>query len=224
MQAAIWFDRTPRRPGVVHGWDRLGEVAVERAARSVVVRRPDRAARRRLRPRGADGSDPRPRRHRALSGADRVPPRSEARASSATRWKLPRLRHCVSAGEPLNPEVIERWQRGVRPDDPRRLRPDRELAARRQLPGHRGAPRLDGQADARATTSRVIDDDGNDLRARAKWATSRCAATPPTLFAGYYKNDGRDARVAPRRLVPHRRPRAASTTTATSGSSAAPTT
>ncbi|MDQ2858778.1 MAG: AMP-binding protein, partial [Candidatus Eremiobacteraeota bacterium] len=26
------------------------------------------------------------------------------------RWKLPRLRHCVSAGEPLNPEVLERWR------------------------------------------------------------------------------------------------------------------
>ena len=26
-----------------------------------------------------------------------------------TRWKLPMLRHCVSAGEPLNPEAIERW-------------------------------------------------------------------------------------------------------------------
>uniref|UniRef100_E6Q284 Putative acyl-coenzyme A synthetase n=1 Tax=mine drainage metagenome TaxID=410659 RepID=E6Q284_9ZZZZ len=26
-----------------------------------------------------------------------------------SRWKLPHLRHCVSAGEPLNPEVIERW-------------------------------------------------------------------------------------------------------------------
>lgn len=26
-----------------------------------------------------------------------------------SRWKMPHLRHCVSAGEPLNPEVIERW-------------------------------------------------------------------------------------------------------------------
>ena len=26
-----------------------------------------------------------------------------------THWKLPMLRHCVSAGEPLNPEAIERW-------------------------------------------------------------------------------------------------------------------
>ena len=26
------------------------------------------------------------------------------------RWKLPRLRHCVGAGEPLNPEVITAWK------------------------------------------------------------------------------------------------------------------
>jgi acyl-coenzyme A synthetase/AMP-(fatty) acid ligase len=27
-----------------------------------------------------------------------------------TAWKFPHLRHCVGAGEPLNPEVIETWQ------------------------------------------------------------------------------------------------------------------
>jgi acetyl-CoA synthetase/medium-chain acyl-CoA synthetase len=27
-----------------------------------------------------------------------------------SRWKFPRLRHCVSAGEPLNPEVITIWK------------------------------------------------------------------------------------------------------------------
>jgi acetyl-CoA synthetase/medium-chain acyl-CoA synthetase len=27
-----------------------------------------------------------------------------------SKWKFPHLRHCVSAGEPLNPEVIETWQ------------------------------------------------------------------------------------------------------------------
>jgi acyl-coenzyme A synthetase/AMP-(fatty) acid ligase len=27
-----------------------------------------------------------------------------------SRWKFPRLRHCVTAGEPLNPEVFKLWQ------------------------------------------------------------------------------------------------------------------
>jgi len=26
------------------------------------------------------------------------------------RWKFPCLRHCVTAGEPLNPEVFKLWQ------------------------------------------------------------------------------------------------------------------
>ena len=30
-----------------------------------------------------------------------------------SKWKFPHLRHCVSAGEPLNPEVIETWQRAT---------------------------------------------------------------------------------------------------------------
>jgi acetyl-CoA synthetase/medium-chain acyl-CoA synthetase len=29
------------------------------------------------------------------------------------KWKFPHLRHCVSAGEPLNPEVIEAWRRAT---------------------------------------------------------------------------------------------------------------
>jgi acetyl-CoA synthetase/medium-chain acyl-CoA synthetase len=30
-----------------------------------------------------------------------------------SKWKFPHLRHCVSAGEPLNPEVIEAWRRAT---------------------------------------------------------------------------------------------------------------
>ena len=29
------------------------------------------------------------------------------------QWKFPHLRHCVGAGEPLNPEVIDTWQRAT---------------------------------------------------------------------------------------------------------------
>ena len=42
---AVWFDVQARRLGVVHGRYRLGEIALERVARAVVVRRADRAAR-----------------------------------------------------------------------------------------------------------------------------------------------------------------------------------
>jgi acyl-coenzyme A synthetase/AMP-(fatty) acid ligase len=30
-----------------------------------------------------------------------------------SRWRFPRLRHCVSAGEPLNPEVLSLWQQAA---------------------------------------------------------------------------------------------------------------
>ena len=33
-----------------------------------------------------------------------------------SRWRFPHLRHCVSAGEPLNPEVLSLWRDGDRPD------------------------------------------------------------------------------------------------------------
>ena len=64
---------------------------------------------------------------------------------------VPRLRECVSAGEPLNPEVIRAWHEHTRPHDPRRLRADGVDPADREL--------------SRATRC-----------ARARWA-SRCPAT-----------------------------------------------
>ena len=51
-----------------------------------------------------------------------------------SRWRFPHLRHCVSAGEPLNPEVLHRWRQANRPHAARGLRPDRNSRARRQLP------------------------------------------------------------------------------------------
>jgi acyl-coenzyme A synthetase/AMP-(fatty) acid ligase len=57
---------------VEHGGHRLGEVALERAPRAVVVRVRDRARRGRLRSREAHGSHSRSRGDGALSGADRI--------------------------------------------------------------------------------------------------------------------------------------------------------
>ena len=63
-----------------------------------------------------------------------------------SRYRLPKLRHCTGAGEPLNPEVIHAVARSVRPYDPRRVRSNREHAARRQSPGNGDSSRVDGQA------------------------------------------------------------------------------
>ena len=65
-------------------------------------------------------------------------------------YDLSALRHCTSAGEPLNPEVIRAWEEGTRGlDGLRRLRPDRDDVPRRQLPHDGGPPRIDGPSRAR---------------------------------------------------------------------------
>ena len=75
-----------------------------------------------------------------LDGLEQLRPLARAAHGLGRRAAQPR-------GDP-------RLRGGLRPDDPRRLRADREHAARRQLPRRRDPARLDGPAVARATTSR----------------------------------------------------------------------
>ncbi len=63
--------------------------------------------------------------------------------------KPAQLRELCSAGEPLNPEVIESVRAAVGPHHSRRLRADGDDGAGRQLARPAGAARLDGQAAAR---------------------------------------------------------------------------
>jgi acyl-coenzyme A synthetase/AMP-(fatty) acid ligase len=75
--------------------------------------------------------------------------RLEAKLSDlAARWQLPKLRHCVSAGEPLNPEVIERWKAAFGLTIYDGYGPDRKYAARRKSARRERASRIDGQTDA----------------------------------------------------------------------------
>lgn len=104
-----------------------------------------------------------------------------------TRWKLPQLRHCVSAGEPLNPEVLNLWKAAFgltildgygQTENSLLVANTRHMDVR---PGSMGKP-TPGHDIA------VVDIDGNicdpgevgDIGLRGK---------PPTLFTGYYKND-----------------------------------
>ena len=69
-------------------------------------------------------------------------------AKRASLRPLPALRRMVSAGEPLNPEVIGAFREATGLEICRRLRPDRDRAADRQ-PRRRAGPRgLDGPAPA----------------------------------------------------------------------------
>jgi acyl-coenzyme A synthetase/AMP-(fatty) acid ligase len=103
------------------------------------------------------------------------------------RWKLPELRHCVSAGEPLNPEVIERWKEafGLTILDGYGQTENTLLVANRPgtgvRPGSMGKP-TPGHDVAVVGENGEICEPGEvgDIALRGE---------PPSLFRGYYKND-----------------------------------
>ena len=103
------------------------------------------------------------------------------------RWKLPKLRHCVSAGEPLNPEVIAIWKKafGLTILDGYGQTENTLLVA--NLPGMDVRPGSMGKPTPGHDVA-VVDAEGNvcepgeigDIGVRGQ---------PPSLFKGYYKND-----------------------------------
>jgi acyl-coenzyme A synthetase/AMP-(fatty) acid ligase len=104
-----------------------------------------------------------------------------------TRWKLPKLRHCVSAGEPLNPEVIEVWKKafGLTILDGYGQSENTLLVANRPgvpvRPGSMGKP-TPGHDVA------VVDENGAICEA-GETGDIALRGRPPSLFVGYYKND-----------------------------------
>jgi acyl-coenzyme A synthetase/AMP-(fatty) acid ligase len=104
-----------------------------------------------------------------------------------TRWQLPKLRHCVSAGEPLNPEVIELWKAafGLTILDGYGQTENTLLVANRPgldvRPGSMGKP-TPGHEVA------VIDEQGNVCEP-GDVGDIALRGDPPSLFRGYYKND-----------------------------------
>jgi len=102
------------------------------------------------------------------------------------RWQLPRLRHCVSAGEPLNPEVLARWRDafGLTIYDGYGQTENSLLVA--NLPGMEIRPGSMGKPTP-GHDVHVVDADGNDCEP-GEVGDIAVAGAPPTLFAGYYKN------------------------------------
>jgi acetyl-CoA synthetase/medium-chain acyl-CoA synthetase len=102
-------------------------------------------------------------------------------------WKLPRLRHCVSAGEPLNPEVIEVWRKafGITILDGYGQTENTlivaNLVGQAVRPGSMGKP-TPGHEVA------VVDEDGN-VCAPGEVGDIALRADDPALYKGYYKND-----------------------------------
>jgi acyl-coenzyme A synthetase/AMP-(fatty) acid ligase len=103
------------------------------------------------------------------------------------RWKLPHLRHCVSAGEPLNPEVLARWRDAFgltildgygQTENSLLVANVPGLAVR---PGSMGKPTPGHDVD-------VVDAEGVPC-APGEVGDIGVRGDPPTLFRGYYKND-----------------------------------
>ncbi len=65
------------------------------------------------------------------------------------RYRFPRLRHCVGAGEPLNPEVIETWRKATGLVIRDGYGQTETVLLCGNYPVARAAPGLDGQARAR---------------------------------------------------------------------------
>jgi len=110
------------------------------------------------------------------------------------RWKLPKLRHCVSAGEPLNPEVIVRWREafGLSILDGYGQTENSLLVA--NLPGMEVRPGSMGKPTPGHTIG-VIDENGNELEpGEVGDIAVRTTPPPPTLFKGYYKNEEETSR------------------------------
>ena len=103
------------------------------------------------------------------------------------RWKLPKLRHCVSAGEPLNPEVIARWKEafGITILDGYGQTENSLLVA--NLPGMEIRPGSMGKPTPGHEVA-VVGDDGKPLEA-GEVGDIGVRGAPPTLFKGYYKNE-----------------------------------
>ena len=104
-----------------------------------------------------------------------------------TRWKLPKLRHCASAGEPLNPEVIEVWRKafGITILDGYGQTENSlivaNLVGQPVRAGSMGKP-TPGYVVA------VLDEDDNVCKP-GEVGDIALRADAPSLYKGYYKND-----------------------------------
>jgi acetyl-CoA synthetase/medium-chain acyl-CoA synthetase len=102
------------------------------------------------------------------------------------RWRLPRLRHCTGAGEPLNPEVIHAWHEafGLLVHDGYGQTETALLAA--NLPGLPIRPGSMGKPFP-GHDLHVIGEDGAELPAD-EIGDLALRGDPPTLFREYWKN------------------------------------
>ena len=186
------------RAVLVHGRQRLVAVGAQRLPGRLAARCGRAAARRALRPRGAPRAARPGARERPVHVAHRVPRDREALHASAARRAPARLRRRRAA----QPRGGARVAGGRGRVGARRLRPDGDRPPDGDADRPAREARVDGQAPARVQRLDRRRRAGGGPRDRAHLLPRRPARSP----------------------LAHRRPRAARTTTATSGSRAGPTT
>ena len=112
--------------------------------------------------------------------------RIEAKLENLASWTFPKLRHCASAGEPLNPEVLARWKEatGLTILDGYGQTENSLIVANvlgtEVRPGSMGKPTPGHDVD-------VVDEDGKPV-APGVVGDIGLRGQPPTLYTGYYKN------------------------------------
>src|SRR5581483_11291731 len=107
-----------------------------------------------------------------------------AKLGDLERFELPRLRHAVSAGEPLNPEVIKAFRDafGITVHDGYGQTENTLLVG--NFPGMEIRPGSMGLPSPGHDLA-VIDEDGNELPAGEEGDVA-LRGRPPSLFVGYY--------------------------------------
>jgi acyl-coenzyme A synthetase/AMP-(fatty) acid ligase len=105
------------------------------------------------------------------------------------RYKLSTLRYCVGAGEPLNPEVIESWQRGTGQTIRDGYGQTETVILVANFPSLPVKPGSMGKPSPGFTVS-VVDDEGREVPAGTEGdiAVRLTPARPVGLFKEYWRN------------------------------------
>jgi acyl-coenzyme A synthetase/AMP-(fatty) acid ligase len=106
-----------------------------------------------------------------------------------SRYRPPALRHCIGAGEPLNPEVIEAWQRGTGQTIRDGYGQTETVILVANFPPLRVKPGSMGKPSPGFTIS-VLDDDGREVPAGTEGdiAVKLTPTRPVGMFSEYWRN------------------------------------
>jgi acyl-coenzyme A synthetase/AMP-(fatty) acid ligase len=106
-----------------------------------------------------------------------------------SRYRLSALRHCIGAGEPLNPEVIEAWQRGTGQTIRDGYGQTETVILVANFPPMPVKPGSMGKASPGFTIG-VVDDDGREVPAGTEGdiAVKLTPTRPVGMFSEYWRN------------------------------------